>query len=227
MPPKTKKPSEQLKRAAADLDDALNDSPVKKKKSKSSLNTSTVAVPDPVLPMPEVTIPDPEFIDKFEPEPALHLTKAQLSINYTVDKINYYTDLLTVFDNNLDDSAINLAACTSTKIEKWGAHRERLQKSMDVLLMVAPKKRAGTLMSTQAAEGFILSSGKPSSSLFQFEVSLSYPALVWDFTFWCLYAYASSSPESYLPLLRLICPLISAYLPPSASHTLLGSTRDC
>ncbi len=72
MPPKK---SEQLKRAAADLDDVLNDSPVKKKKSKPNLAEPAVALPDQILPPPEVTAPDPQFIDTFEPEAALRLTR--------------------------------------------------------------------------------------------------------------------------------------------------------
>jgi hypothetical protein len=159
MPRNTKNSTEQLKRAADDLDEALNDSPVKKKKSKSNVKEQVVA-PKPVPAVKDVSTADPEFINKFEPESALRLTKAQTHINHAVDKINYYADILTVFDTEQDDNAVNLATRANSKIEKWGARREKLQKSMDILLAVAPKKKDGVLLSTDAAEAF-MSSGKP------------------------------------------------------------------
>jgi len=158
--PKPKKSSEQLKRAADQLDEALEGSPVKKKKSKTNLDEQTINVPNPVIALPDISVPSPEYIALYEPEAALRLTKASNTINFAIDKINYYADLLSVFDNNRDDSAIALAVRTNAKIEKWDNYRENVQKSMDVLLKVAPKKRGSALLDTQTAEGFVSSSGE-------------------------------------------------------------------
>jgi hypothetical protein len=230
MPPKTKKSAEQLKRAAGDLDDALNESPVKKKKSRTKLVEPTVALPDPVPPPAEPTNPEPEFIEKYEPESALRLTKAQYNIDYAVGKINFYADFLNVFDNKLDDKAVAIANRASGKIEKWGSHQERLQKSMDVLLKVAPKKKAGMMMSTKTAEGFLSSSGKPrchrcvgsrrlsSSSEFFLNFHLFLVLCAYASFFFRIlsdslpWLVATLSGLSALPL-RLIC-LLSVYLPP-------------
>jgi hypothetical protein len=124
MPPKK---LEQLKWAAADLDEALNESPVRKKKSKSNLEQLKVNFPAKVIPPPEVLEPVPEFIDRFKPEAALHLTKASNSINFAVDKINFYADLLTIFDNKHDNRAIALAEHINEKISKWGVYRDKVQ----------------------------------------------------------------------------------------------------
>jgi len=155
MPPKK---SEQLKRAAADLDEALNDSPVKKKKSKTNLGKEKAVIIDPVPPPPEVDVPDPSFIDRFEPEAALRLTKAANSISHAEDKINFYADLLDSFDNGRDDKSLAVADRANGKIEKWGARRAKIQKSMDVLMDIAPKKKAGAMISSKTADGFLSAS---------------------------------------------------------------------
>jgi hypothetical protein len=157
MPPKK---AGQLKRAADELDHVLENSPVHKKKSKSNLQQPEVAIPSNVVPPPAATTPDPGFVDRFEPEAALRLTKATNSLNYAVDKINFYADLLSTFDNERDDQAIALAERANGKIEKWGSYRDKVQKSMDVLMKVAPKKKAGASLNAQTAEGFLSSSGK-------------------------------------------------------------------
>jgi hypothetical protein len=157
MPPKK---SEQLKRAADDLDEALNDSPVRKKKLKTNLGNLNISMPKHVTPPPIDTIPDPEFIDKFEPEAALRLTKASNSINFVEDKINFYLDLLSTFNNEADTRAITIADRTNGKIEKWGQYRDKVQKSMDVLLKIAPKKKANAMLNVDIADGFISSSGQ-------------------------------------------------------------------
>jgi hypothetical protein len=45
-----------------------------------------------------------------------------------------------------------LAECINGKIEKWGAYREKVQKTMDVLLKVAPKKKAGASLNVDTAK---------------------------------------------------------------------------
>jgi hypothetical protein len=233
MPPRPKKSAEQLKRAADDLDEALEGSPVKKKKSKTNLDEQTIAVPNPVIAPPDTSVPSPEYITLYEPGAALRLTKASNSINFAIDKINYYADLLTVFDNTRDDSAIALAARTNAKIEKWDNYREKVQKSMDILLKVAPKKRGGALLNTQTAEGFVSSSGKLSPPFFLpgSRPSILFRPFFFIITLLVLCAYASLFSESHwvyshavlahrlsswlIRPFRLICPL-SAYPPLSA-----------
>ena len=195
--PKPKKSSEQLKRAADQLDEALEGSPVKKKKSKTNLDEQTINVPNPVIALPDISVPSPEYIALYEPEAALRLTKASNTINFAIDKINYYADLLSVFDNNHDDSAIALAVRTNAKIEKWDNYRENVQKSMDVLLKVAPKKRGSALLDTQTAEGFVSSSGELPIPFFPG----SRPSvLIWAFfpfflsPYWCHALTRLSSP---------------------------------
>jgi hypothetical protein len=163
MPPKR---ADNLKRAQDALEDALNDSPILRKKSKRNL-ASKMKIPDPVPPPAEVVEAAPEFIDKFQPEAALRLTKANNSLNFSVDKINFYADCLSVFDNERDDLAIALAEKINNKIGKWGAYREKVQKSMDILLKIAPLKKGKVLLDVETAEGFLSSSGQstiPSSS---------------------------------------------------------------
>jgi hypothetical protein len=157
MPPKRTK---QLKRAAAELDDALNNSPVRKKKSKPNLVQPQVAIPQNVPPPLEVVTSAPQFMDTYEPEAALHLTKATNLINFATDKINFYIDLLSLFNNEVDDQAITLANRTNEKIEKWDTYHTKVKKTMDVLKGIAPKKKAGASLNLQSAEAFLSSSGK-------------------------------------------------------------------
>jgi hypothetical protein len=160
MPPKppTKK-AIMLKRAAEELDDALFDSPVHKKKSKTNLAQPDIIIPDQIVPPPVATVANPRFIQEFEPESALRLTKAQDAINFAEDKINFYSDLLVTFNNTANDPAIATADRANDKIAKWDARRDKVQKTMDVLLKIAPKKKANNaILPVDVAEGF-LSSG--------------------------------------------------------------------
>jgi hypothetical protein len=223
MPPKK---SEQLKRAAADLDEALNESPVKKKKSRTDLGKQKATIVNPVLPPPEVDVPDPSFLDRFEPEAALRLTKAANSINYAEDKINLYADLLSSFDNGRDERSLAIADRTNGKIQKWGERRAKIQKTMDVLMDIAPKKKPGALISAQSAEGFLSSSGK-----FTIIFVSSRFALAYSFTA-CLYtsrcrAYVSLPEFLRIPLITLLAYPHSpglirhpcwAYLPPLRAY---------
>jgi hypothetical protein len=158
MPPKSSK-KDLLKRAADDLDEALIDSPVRKKKSKTTLVEPTLVGPQPVVPPPLAAIPIPRFIDTYEPEAALRLTRALDSVNFADDKINYYSDVLSSFPNTASDQAITTATRVTDKIAKWGEHRDKVQKSMDVLLKIAPKKKANAALTAETATGFISSSG--------------------------------------------------------------------
>lgn len=144
------------------LDDVFINS-VQKKKSKSNLNKSNLVIPEQVVPLPEAFVPAPEFIDMYELEAALHLTKASISVNYTIQKIHYYGDLLSSFDNIRNDRAINLAEHINEKIAKWGAFCDKVEKSMDILAAVTPKKKANSLLDAKIAEGFVSSSGEPPS----------------------------------------------------------------
>jgi hypothetical protein len=182
-----------LKRAADDLEDALNESPIRKKKSKTGLAAPKVAVPKKIDPPVVADDADPEFMEKFEPETALRLTRAAIAVNYAVDKINFYADLLNTFNNEADDNAIAAAARINGKIEKWGAHHVKVQKTMDVLLAAAPKKKDGASLSAQAATGFLSSSGKLSHCPFLVRGTFpsSFPSSHSYFTLFGAYAYAS------------------------------------
>jgi hypothetical protein len=155
MPPKK---ADKLKRAADDLDEALDGSPITKKKSKTNLGEAIPSLPEKVVAPVDSNTPNVNFAEKYEPGAALRLTKAMNSINFALDKINFHADVLASFDNELDDEAIALAQRINKKIEKWGAYHEKVEKAMNVLLKVAPKKKAGVVLSTQTAAGF-LSSG--------------------------------------------------------------------
>jgi hypothetical protein len=155
MPPK----KADLKRAADALDEALNESPVRKKKSKTNINQQNVAIPEQIAPVPDIIQPDPKFIERFEPETALRLTKAENSIDFADDKVNFYSDLLTTFDNYANDHAVATAGRANAKIVKWAAYRDLVQASMDALMKQAPKKKANAMLNTDVAGGFLSSSG--------------------------------------------------------------------
>jgi hypothetical protein len=159
MPPKISK-KDLLKRAIDELDGVLIDSPVRKKKSKPTLVEPAAAGPQPVVVVPPAaTIPSPRFVETYDPEAALRLTRALDSVNFADDKINFYSDVLASFPNTANDQAIATAAKVNDKIAKWGGHRDKVQTSMDVLLKIAPKKKANAMLTAETAAGFISASG--------------------------------------------------------------------
>jgi hypothetical protein len=115
------------------------------------------------MPLPDVFVAAPEYIEKYKPKVALRLTRAAMSVSFTVDKINYYADVLTTFDN--DDLA--LTDRVNEKIAKWGAFHDKVEKSMEILVKIAPKKKGNTLLNAETAAGFLSSSEPLSSSQFE------------------------------------------------------------